>query len=106
MERKVLGMSSLSGLFEKYKINSLKSEILKTEEAIKNLDLGLSSAEDVSNMRFLNNKLDDLLAAEEMVWRQCSRPLWLKNGDKNTKFFHGKASQRKKKQYHHKYSRP
>jgi hypothetical protein len=42
-------------------------------------------------------ELDKLLESEEMWWNQRSRVLWLQHGDKNTKFFHQKATQRRKR---------
>lgn len=43
------------------------------------------------------NELEVLLEEEEKYWKLKSREDWLNWGDKNTKWFHSKASHRKKK---------
>ena len=48
-----------------------------------------------------SKKLDDLLLKQEFFWAQRSRVSWLKHGDRNTNFFHSKASQRCKRNFIH-----
>jgi hypothetical protein len=42
-------------------------------------------------------RMDELLYREELMWMQHSQVAWLKEGDQNTKYFHSKAADRKKK---------
>jgi hypothetical protein len=40
----------------------------------------------------INDRLIELFNREEIMWRQRSRIEWFSGGDKNTKFFHQRAS--------------
>lgn len=50
---------------------------------------------DVERIRSLQRQIDVLWAQEEMFWGQRARIKWLNKGDRNTKFFHATAIQRR-----------
>ena len=51
----------------------------------------------VERIHEVKREINELLHHEEVFWRQRSRFIWLSIGDKNTKFFHQRVSQRWKK---------
>ena len=53
----------------------------------------------VDRIRETKTEINNMLHQEELAWRQRSRAIWLLVGDKNTKFFHQKATQRKRKNH-------
>jgi hypothetical protein len=63
----------------------------------------LNHQSDLTNMmqqiQQKETELDNLLENEEMWWSQRSRALWLQHGDRNTKYFHQKASQRRQRNH-------
>ena len=48
-------------------------------------------------IQVLKKEINEMMLREEMMWSQRSRALWIKCGDRNTKFFHATASNRQKK---------
>ena len=57
-------------------------------------DINGSLGREINNLR---REINDLLDSEEIMWQQRAKVQWLGLGDRNTKYFHSKASERKKK---------
>jgi hypothetical protein len=81
-------------MWSREKFGSIRREI---EE--KRKDLAELQAADVDRnaIREAIREMNELLYREEMLWLQRARVDWLREGDRNTKFFHQKATWRARK---------
>ncbi|XP_057863188.2 uncharacterized protein LOC131071390 [Cryptomeria japonica] len=70
----------------------LEEKLAALQETI--IQNGMSS-ESFLQERDLQNQYNEILTREEIYWQQKSREYWLKEGDKNTKFFHNSVEARR-----------
>ena len=63
----------------------------------KKLDHLVQTNGDPREIRRLSDSIHELLYKKELLWLQLSRISWLKEGDRNTKFFHSRSVWRARK---------
>ena len=74
-------------------------EIKRLQKKLELMNASEMTEESRNEFLLLSKQLDDLLLKQEIFWRQRSRVSWLKYGDRNTKFFHSKAPQRRRRNF-------
>jgi hypothetical protein len=50
----------------------------------------------LNDIDHLQTEINNILEEEDLKWKQMAKEHWLKNGDKNTKFYHACVNQRRK----------
>jgi hypothetical protein len=72
----------------------IETALKKKSAQLESLQQNMADS-DMEKIRGLQNELQTLLEKEEIKWKQKSKEAWLKEGDKNTKYFHACATQKK-----------
>ena len=97
VHKKICGCASELLVWGASKTHPGVEEIKHLQKRIEFLNRAPPTQQNRSEFIQASKELDEWLRKQEIYWAQRSRVNWNKHGDKNSKFFHLKASQRRQK---------
>ena len=98
--RLVSGLTSCAGTLRRWgsrTFGNIPKRVARLQQSVEALHKGPRDGDSMVRIQEVEKEFDKVLGWEEEYWRQRSRVEWLKNGDRNTKFFYYKASSGRKK---------
>ena len=77
---------------------NFKTQLQARQSALKDFSMQ-NHPKILQEIKTLKHEINTVLNQDEIFWRQRSRSIWLQAGDKNTKFFHQRASHHRRKNH-------
>ncbi|XP_042983163.1 uncharacterized protein LOC122312584 [Carya illinoinensis] len=97
----VAGLIHASGtqlrLWNRHSFGNVNRQLAQAQRNLQGLIDSDRGEVDADAINLARNDVQRWLERQEIMWRQRSRAVWLKEGDNNTRYFHMKASQRRHK---------
>ncbi|KAL0329039.1 UNVERIFIED_CONTAM: hypothetical protein Sradi_4890600 [Sesamum radiatum] len=85
--------------WDRERFGHVKRRVRELEEKLEAYAKDPISASDNAKRSALRGELDEFLTREEIMWKQRGKAQWLREGDRNTPYFHARTSARKKKNF-------
>ncbi|KAH1129231.1 hypothetical protein J1N35_000609 [Gossypium stocksii] len=85
------------GEWQRIRYSRMKKQINKLETKINKIIDGTMSSYNANYLKEARSKLSHMYEREECYWAQRSRIKWLREGDRNIRYFHVRATSRQKK---------
>jgi hypothetical protein len=76
---------------------NISKQLAEKRRLLRSAEIEAVRSGNMSTVKSLKMEVNSLFGKEERLWRQRSRSNWLRAGDQNTRFFHGRASQRRRR---------
>ncbi|KAK9990436.1 hypothetical protein SO802_025421 [Lithocarpus litseifolius] len=85
--------------WSKRNFSSVRRELEKKRKLLSQAEATASRGGDANRVKILENEVNMLMDREAKMWSQRAKVQWLKDRDRNSRFFHGKCSQRRRRNY-------